>query len=130
VTVKGVSGSLTNTTTLSLTVNASGSGPAVTLSPTSLSWGTVKVGTTTAPKTVTLTNTGTATLTFSSVTISGDFALVSGTKTCGNPVAAGKTCNIKVTFTPKQTGLLTGAVTINDNAPNTPQSIPLSGTGK
>jgi len=133
VTIQGVSGSLTNTTTLSLTVNPSGSGAAVTLSPTSLSWGTIALGKTTSAKTVTLTNSGTATLSFSSITISGDFALVSGTKTCGTPVgtvAAGKTCNIKVTFTPEQAGPLTGAVTINDNAPNSPQSIPLSGTGK
>ncbi len=133
VTITGTSGSLTNTTTLSLTVNASGGGPKVTLSPTSLSWGTVALGKTSGAKTVTLTNTGTATLSFSSITISGDFALVTGTKTCGNPVgtvAAGGTCNIKVTFTPEQAGPLTGAVTINDNAPNSPQSIPLSGTGK
>jgi subtilase family serine protease len=133
VTITGTSGSLTNTTTLSLTVNASGSGPAVTLSPTSLSWGKIKVGTTTAAKIVTLTNSGTATLTFSSITISGDFQLVTGTKTCGNPVgtvAAGKNCYIKVTFNPTQTGKRTGSVTINDNAPNSPQSIPLSGTGR
>jgi len=133
VTITGTSGSLTNTTTLSLTVNSSSSGPAVTLSPTSLSWGTIKVGTKTAPKTVTLTNTGNATLSFGSITVSGDFQLVTGTKTCGNPVgtvAAGKNCYIKVTFTPTQTGKRTGSVTINDNAPNTPQSVPLSGTGR
>jgi hypothetical protein len=35
-----------------------------------------------------------------------------------------------VTFTPTQKGLRTGAVTITDNAPDSPQSVPLSGTGK
>ena len=140
VTITGVSGGLTHTTTLSLTVNPSGGGPGVSLSPPSLSWGSVKVGVTSAPKTTVLTNTGTATLTFSSITVSGDFALVTGTKTCGKPVgsvAPGATCNIKVTFTPTQKGLRSGAVTINDNAPNpplngplSPQTVPLKGTGK
>jgi hypothetical protein len=39
-------------------------------------------------------------------------------------------CKIAVTFTPTQTGTLTGDVTITDNAPNSPQQAPLTGTGK
>lgn len=131
VTVTGVSGSLTHSTTFQLTVTG-GSGPAVTLVPTSLAWGKVLVGTTVGPKTVTLTNSGTAALNFSSIAISGDFAFTTIAKSCkvGTPVAAGKTCKIKVTFTPTQTGLRTGDVTLTDNAGNSPQQIPLSGTGK
>ncbi len=131
ITVTGVSGSLTHTTTFQLTVTGAG-GPAVTLVPTSLVWGKVLVGTTVGPKTVTLTNSGTAPLNISSIGISGDFALTTVTASCSTskPVAAGKTCKIKVTFTPTQKGLRTGNVTLTDNAPNSPQQIPLSGTGK
>ena len=132
ITVTGVSGSLTHTTTFQLTVTGSGGGPAVTLVPASLAWGKVAVGTTVGPKTVTLTNSGTAALNFSGIAISGDFAFTTIAKSCkvGTPVAVGKTCKIKVTFTPTQTGLRTGDVTLTDNAGNSPQQIPLSGTGK
>jgi subtilase family serine protease len=137
VTITGTSGSLTNTTTLSLTVNSSGGGPAVTLNPTSLKWGKILVGTTSGAKPVTLTNSGTATLNISTITVSGDFALkvVKATKTVtpcvnGTALAAGATCEFKVTFTPTQTGVRTGDVTITDNAANSPQQVSLTGTGK
>jgi len=130
VTIMGTSGSLSNTTTLSLTVNTSGGGgAAVTLSPTSLTWGKVTLGSTGAAKTVTLTNSGTATLNISSITTSGDFAQVTSTKPCGSTLAVGKNCQIKVTFTPTQVGVRTGTLTITDNASNSPQTVPLSGTG-
>jgi nucleoside-specific outer membrane channel protein Tsx len=101
--------------------------PAVTLSPTSLSFGKQALNTTSAPKTVTLKNTGNATLDISTITISGDFAIYANT--CGATLAAGKTCKLKVTFTPTQLGARTGTLTFTDNAPNSPQTVPLSGTG-
>jgi hypothetical protein len=109
-----------------------GGGPAVTLVPTSLKWGKILVGVKSGAKKVTLTNTGNATLNISSIVPSGDFALAPVAKklACGSTVAAGKSCVIKVTFTPTQVGLRTGAVTITDNAPDSPQSVALSGTGK
>ena len=129
VTIQGVSGSLTHTTTISLTVNPTGTGPAVTLSPTSLPFGRKVVGVTSAAKTVTLTNTGNLTLNISSITISGDFALKPSTKPCGSTVAVGASCKISVTFTPTQLGARSGNVTITDDASNSPQMVPLSGTG-
>jgi hypothetical protein len=114
-----------------------GGGPAVTIAPTSLKWGKIAVGVTGAAKKVTLTNSGGATLNITSIATSGDFALaaVKATKKitpCVNGIAltAGATCELKVTFTPAQTGALTGDLTITDNAPNSPQRVPLSGTGK
>jgi kumamolisin len=130
VTIEGTSGSLTATTTVSLTVTASGGGGAVTLTPTSLKFGKFAVGTTSPAKTVKLTNSGTGTLTISSIAISGDFALATSAKPCGASLAAGKFCQIKVTFTPTATGVRTGNVTITDSAPNSPQTVPLTGTGK
>lgn len=114
-----------------------GGGPVVSLAPTSLKWAKIVVGVTATAKKVTLTNTGTSTLDIATLGTSGDFALVAVKKTkkvtpCANgiTVAAGGTCVIKVSFTPTQKGARTGALTFTDNAPNSPQQVPLSGTGK
>jgi hypothetical protein len=127
-TIAGVAGSVTHTTTLTLTVNSS-AGPKVTLSTTSLTWGTVAVGSTGTTKSVVLTNSGNATLNISSIATSGDFALTASTKPCGSTLAAGKNCKIEVTFTPTASGTRTGTLTITDNAPGSPQTVALSGTG-
>ena len=131
-----------STATLTVTDSASGSpqqvplsalviNPKVSLSATSLSFGTQTVGTTSAAKSATLTNTGTTPLTLTSLTISGNFALASGTNACvnGENVAAGGNCIVYVTFKPTAKGAQSGSVTIKDNALNSPQSISLSGTG-
>src|SRR5208283_4148372 len=128
VTITGTSGSLTATTTIQLTVTKA-SGPAVTLSPTSLTFAKEVVGGTSAGKSVTLSNTGNATLDISSITTSGDFALVTSTKPCGATLAPGTNCKIEVTFTPTQLGTRTGTLTITDNAAGSPETVPLSGTG-
>src|SRR5207253_3020646 len=57
---------------------------------------------------------------------SGDFAQ---TNNCGTTVAAGANCTINVTFTPTATGTRSGALTVTDNATNSPQTASLSGTG-
>jgi hypothetical protein len=107
--------------------------PKASLSSYSLNFGKQSVNKTSAAKTVTLTNTGTGTtpLVLSTLTVSGDFALASGT-TCANggTLAANVSCTINVTFTPTTQGLRSGSVVITDNAQNSPQKISLSGTGK
>jgi hypothetical protein len=103
-----------------------GAAPAVTLNPTNLSFPDTVVGQSSQPEIVTMTNTGHATLTISRISISGDF---SETNTCGSSLSAGQNCSIGVTFTPTALGTRSGMVTIADNASNSPQTIPLSGTG-
>jgi hypothetical protein len=128
VTVTGVSGSLTQTTTLSLTVTPSGGGAAVTLTPASLAFGNVALGATSPAKAVTVKNTGTATLSFTSIAASGSgYSIFSNT--CGATLAVGKSCIVKVTFAPTALGLSTGNLTFTDNAANSPQTVPLTGTG-
>ena len=100
--------------------------PAVSLSTNSLSFGTQNVSTTSAEQSVTLTNTGDELLSITGITVSGDFAQ---TNTCGNSVNAGANCTINVTFTPLAAGTGSGTLTIADNAPGSPQSAALSGTG-
>jgi subtilase family serine protease len=109
-----------------------GGGPAVSLSPTSLTWGKIVVGKTSGKKTVTVTNTGNATLDITSITASANYAVVAASKklNCGSTLAAGASCEFKVTFTPNKTGVITGTVTLTDNAANSPQTVNLTGTGK
>jgi uncharacterized repeat protein (TIGR03803 family) len=104
-----------------------GGGPIVTLSRTSLGFGSVVVNTTSAAKSVTVTNTGSATLDISSITASTNFAI--SANTCGPTLSPGKSCKVSVTFTPTKLGKVTGTLAFTDNAPDSPQSVALSGTG-
>jgi hypothetical protein len=110
------------------TVNLSGWGlaPAVSLSSPSLSFAAQPVLTSSTLQTLTLTNTGSGALTPLTITTTGDFAQ---TNTCAGSVAAGASCTISVTFTPTAPGNRTGTLTLTDNSANSPQTVPLSGTG-
>jgi hypothetical protein len=68
----------------------------------------------------------------SGVTTSANFATktATGKTPCGATLAAGKSCQIAVVFTPTQVGALTGTLSVSDNASNSPQTVALSGTGK
>src|SRR3989441_4546717 len=120
-------------------VSLAGTGivPAVTLAPTNLAFGTQRLSTTSPAQTVTLTNSGTATLSITSIALAGsnpgDFAVAgSGVAPCplaGGPVAASASCAFTVTFTPAATSGRAATVTITDDAPGSPQSVSLTGTG-
>jgi hypothetical protein len=125
------------TGTLSITDNAPGSpqsvslagtgiGPAAALSPSSLTFAAQNVGSSSAAQAVTLTNSGTAALSITSITVNGDFGQ---TNNCGNSLAAGANCAIQITFTPTTTGARNGTLTISDNAPGSPHTASLNGTG-
>src|SRR5207244_2238625 len=76
--------------------------PTATLSATSSAFGNRRVATTSAAQNLTLTNTG------------------------GTPLIL---TIITITFTPAATGARTATVTITDDAPGSPQSVSLAGTG-
>ena len=97
----------------------------LTPSPSSLTFSSQTVGTTSPAQTVTLTAGGLA-IQGLSIQKSGDF---SETNNCGTSIHAAGTCQLQVTFTPTATGSRTGTITITDNAPNSPQTIALTGTG-
>jgi sugar lactone lactonase YvrE len=90
-----------------------------------LNFGNQTVGSSSATKTLTITNTGTNALNVTNVAASGDF---SQTNNCTTVVASGN-CTITVTFTPTASGLRSGAISVIDNASNSPQLIRLSGIG-
>ena len=101
------------------------------LSPTGLNFGNQTVEIVSAAQPVTLTNTGNITLTISTpINVTGanpgDFAQ---TNNCGTSLVAGSSCTISVTFKPTATGTRSASVSITDNAPNSPQTVSLSGNG-
>jgi len=117
-------------------VSISGTGissavPEVYFTPPSLTFATQAEGTTSAAQNINLTNNGTSSLTITNITIAGadpgDFAQ---TNNCPATLAAGFSCNIAVTFTPKAVGTRTATVTVTDSASGSPQSANLTGTGK
>src|SRR6266404_2080206 len=124
VVVSNSAGSVTSNAT-TLTVNSASAGLGV--SPASLTFGSQTVGTASATQYITVTNRTTTTVTFTA-SFTGDFGFA-GTGTCGSSVAAGASCTISVKFTPTAAGTRTGTLTLTDNAPNSPQTISLTGTG-
>ena len=105
-------------------------GPAVALKPSTLSFSKQLVGTTSAAKTVTLTNDGTEALGITSVSFTGAAApYFAQTNTCGTTVAAGANCAISVTFTPQYNGSQNAALSISDDAPGSPQTVPITAVG-
>lgn len=104
-------------------------GPVARISPPSLSFTSQYVGATTthSDRMVTLQNRGNATLSITSMTASDEFA---ETDNCGGSLAPSATCSISATFTPKAGGIRQGTLTIADDAPGSPQTIPLIGFGQ
>jgi FG-GAP-like repeat/Abnormal spindle-like microcephaly-assoc'd, ASPM-SPD-2-Hydin/Protein of unknown function (DUF1573) len=102
------------------------SGPEGSFSPTGLNFGNQNYNVKSAVSKVTLTNTGSAALAITSISTTGNFA---DTTTCPSSLAAGANCTISVTFTPKSVGAQSGTVSVLDNAPDSPETVPLTGTG-
>jgi hypothetical protein len=78
---------------------------------------------------MTIMNTGNAALDISSVTTTMTNGTFNQLKTCGATLAAGASCSVSVTWTPKATGAMTGSIKMSDNALGSPQVATLSGTG-
>jgi FG-GAP-like repeat/Cep192 domain 4 len=101
----------------------------VRLSKTALKFADQVVGTNSAAQTVTLTNIG-GPLGISSIAVTGtnptDF---SQSNNCGTSVPVAGSCTISIGFKPTKIGQRAASLRITDNAPGSPQSIALSGTG-
>jgi hypothetical protein len=104
--------------------------PAVTISPMTLDFPRQVIDTTSKAETVTVTNTGLGVLELSIALTGlhpGAFGLL--TTTCGGSVNPGASCTISLSFTPGAIGTLTGELVLSDNAPASPQKVPLTGVG-
>ncbi len=104
--------------------------PGVSLSPFStVAFPATGVGLTSATQKVTLTNNGGVPLLVQSIAVTGDFVVVPGSNTCSGNVAVNAACTLQVAFAPTVGGARSGALTVTDNAPNSPQTLSLTGSG-
>jgi hypothetical protein len=89
------------------------------------------VGTTSFIHHVTMTNTESVPLEITGITLAGtnssDFVLLQNK--CPSSLPAGKSCLIRVAFTPTAEGVRTAWISIADSAPDSPQLILLTGLG-
>jgi len=125
VVVSNTAGTVTSSAA-TLTVNPAPA-PAIQVNPTSISFGNDVVGTNLSQPLI-IKNTGTATLTISQVTATGSVFSVSGFSLPLN-VGAGQQTTITVAFLPTVVGPASGNISIVSNAPGSPTSVGLSGTG-
>jgi len=104
--------------------------PAVNLSASTLTFGTRSVGTISQAQSVTLTNQGSAPLMLSSISVSGtnstDFF---ETNNCPSILNSSANCTLTLRFRPTNKGFLSASLSISDNAPGSPQTVTLTGTG-
>ena len=104
--------------------------PGVSLAPFStVSFPATGVGVQAAAQTVTLTNNGGVPLLVQNIGITGDFMIVPGSNTCGSTVAVSAACTMQVAFAPTVGGPRAGILSVTDNAPNSPQTLTLTGSG-
>jgi hypothetical protein len=99
-----------------------------TLSTASVGFGTSTVGLSTSPVSVTLTNSGASPLAISSIGVSGaDPGDFTAPNNCPASLGVKMTCALSVTFNPTAAGNRSATVQISDSAPQSPQSIAVSG---
>lgn len=98
----------------------------VSLSPSSLNFGSVAV--VTNSQTMTIQNPGTANLTVTQSTLSGTGYSMSGLA-LPLSIAAGGSAAFNIAFAPASAGSFPGSLNLVSNAPTSPTTIALSGTG-
>jgi len=127
-TVTVSNGTLPNATSsaATLTVNAAPT-PNIQVNPASISFGSSVVGTSLSQPVI-ISNSGTATLTITAVTVTGSGFGVSGFS-LPLTVSAGQQATITAAFLPGSSGAVSGSVSITSNAPTSPTTINLTGTG-
>jgi hypothetical protein len=104
----------------------------VALSPAFLDFGEVVVDTISDPQTVTVTSTGASPLTVSSASIGGgnfDQFFIDLDNCSGLVLAPGSSCTIDVVFGPNVDGDFAATLDVFTNAPGSPNSVDLFGTG-
>ncbi|MGA8143448.1 MAG: choice-of-anchor D domain-containing protein [Candidatus Acidiferrales bacterium] len=101
---------------------------AVMISPSSANFAGQLVGTPSQPVAITITNSGNGALLIGSVSFSGaNAADFLEENSCKGTVVPGGNCMINVTFTPAVVGARSATLVLADNAPDSPQSVPLTG---
>jgi hypothetical protein len=107
--------------------------PVISVSPTALNFGKQAVNTTSAPLTLTVSNTGGAPMSEVGFQITGPSAsnFAMGGTTCGATLGDGKSCTLKVTFTPTASGTEDATLTVTSSSSQVKAvKVPLSGNGQ
>jgi len=112
---------------LTVTLTGTGSQPGLSITPASFAFGSIVDGQTKSQN-FTLTNTGTSSLTISQLSVSGAGYSISGLAT-PSTIAAGASATFSAVFAPTTAGSLPGSITVSSNAPGSPSTIALTGTG-
>jgi hypothetical protein len=103
--------------------------PTVIISPSSKNFGSIAVGLS-APQIFTVTNDTANLVAISGISFTGanpgDFSQIN---TCSSPLLPAATCTVTVTFTPAVAGARSATLTVTDDAPVSPQTALLTGTG-
>lgn len=105
--------------------------PVAATDPTSLDFGGIPVDERSEIRTVKVTNTGEVALEIERSEIVGE-NLSSFQKTgdtCFDPLAPGEECEIRIRFTPEESGAANAKLRIVSNDPNSPTRVSLTGTG-
>jgi uncharacterized repeat protein (TIGR01451 family) len=101
--------------------------PAVSFGQNPLAFGSQPIGSTTQLTEI-VTNTGAGSLSITRIDAGGDYSAPSDT-CVGKSIGAGDTCSINVDFTPSAGGTDNGSLVLTDNAPDSPQTLQLTGAG-
>ncbi len=126
-----VAGTLTVTsdasnTPLAISLSGTGMQPVLTISPASLNFSNIPVGTTSA-QTVTLGNSGNSDLKVNLATLTGTGFGMSGLS-LPKTITAGQNISFSVQFSPTSTTGASGSIVFTDNAPNSPQTLTMTGS--
>ena len=113
--------------TVNVPLTGTGVQAGLNITPSSASFGNVVVGSP-STQTIQLTNNGTATLTITRINPTGSGFSI-GTLSLPISLNPNQSTTSNVQFAPTSAGTDSGSVSIVSNAPNSPATIPLSGTG-
>lgn len=100
---------------------------AVSFGQNPLAFGSQPIGSNTQLTEI-VTNTGSAPLGITQINAGGDYSAPSDT-CIGKSITPGNTCSINVDFSPSAGGTDNGSLTLTDNAPDSPQTLQLTGAG-
>ncbi|MHB1699521.1 MAG: choice-of-anchor D domain-containing protein [Acidobacteriaceae bacterium] len=101
---------------------------AISIAPARLSFGAIATGATTHLPLV-LTNASSSPVTLGAISITGDYSETGNCPASGAALAAGAICTLQISFSPTQSGALTGTLSIANSATSQPLAVPLTGTG-
>ncbi len=113
---------------VSAALDGSGVTPAaLSFAPSSLNFGGVVQGGSSPPAGIVLANSGGQTARLQTPTASGDYAIVSNG--CAATLPPGANCTLEVVFTPQALGSRVGTLSLASDAPGSPLTAALSGSG-